>query len=99
MSDIVDRIDAAIGCQQCGGPLRDSPSDDFCGERCQEVWHEARADVPHGDEDEKRYGLFQQRYVLGVEFSRPSGRVDYSRIAGYVQARYGTQTRTEWLRR
>jgi hypothetical protein len=30
----LDRLDAAIGCQQCGGPLTDSVSDYFCGEQC-----------------------------------------------------------------
>lgn len=42
MSDILDAIDAAIGCQQCGGPLGASPSDDFCGEGCQRTWAAAR---------------------------------------------------------
>lgn len=36
--DILDRIDAAVGCQQCGGELGDSPSDDFCSEVCQRTW-------------------------------------------------------------
>lgn len=40
--DFIDQLDAAIGCQQCGGPLGDSPSDDFCGEGCQERWHATR---------------------------------------------------------
>ncbi|MEU0467284.1 hypothetical protein ABZ215_25055 [Amycolatopsis sp. NPDC006131] len=52
--DIIDAIDAATGCQQCGGPLGESPSDDFCSDWCQGVWHEARAErltvprEPHG---------------------------------------------------
>lgn len=40
--DIVATITAAIGCQQCGRSLGGSPSDDFCGEACQERWHAAR---------------------------------------------------------
>lgn len=35
-------IDVAIGCQQCGGPLDDSPSSDFCNDDCQADWHAAR---------------------------------------------------------
>lgn len=51
MTDILDQIDTAIGCQQCGGPLRDSPSDDFCGESCQEAWHAGRSDPIFGYRD------------------------------------------------
>ena len=36
--------DTASLCQQCQGSLRGSPSDDFCSDSCQRVWHEARAD-------------------------------------------------------
>lgn len=36
--DILAAIDAAVGCQQCGGPLGDSPSTDFCSERCDLSW-------------------------------------------------------------
>ncbi len=36
-------IDRALGCQHCGEPLAGSPSDDFCGETCQEEWHRAQA--------------------------------------------------------
>lgn len=43
MTDILDRIDAATGCQQCEGPLGDSPSDDFCSARCQANWQAGRA--------------------------------------------------------
>jgi hypothetical protein len=43
VSDILDRIDAAVGCQQCGAPLDGSPSDDFCSDDCQTAWHSARA--------------------------------------------------------
>lgn len=42
MPDILARIDAAVGCQQCAGPLGDSPSDDFCSTECQNAWHAAR---------------------------------------------------------
>lgn len=39
MTDIIDSIDAAIGCQQCGHPIGDSVSDDFCSQGCQGDWH------------------------------------------------------------
>jgi hypothetical protein len=42
--DILAAIDAAVGCQHCGGPLGDSPSDDFCSAAHQQAWHAARAD-------------------------------------------------------
>lgn len=37
--DILAAIDAATGCQQCGGPLTGSVSDDFCRAECQISWH------------------------------------------------------------
>ncbi|MGW4114801.1 hypothetical protein ACWEFJ_28335 [Actinosynnema sp. NPDC004786] len=46
MTDIIDLIDAAIGCGHCGGDLGDSPSFDFCSDECQTTWHAQRADVP-----------------------------------------------------
>jgi hypothetical protein len=42
--DIFAAIDAAVGCQQCTGPLGDSPSGDFCSDDCQTAWHTERAD-------------------------------------------------------
>jgi hypothetical protein len=43
--DILDAIDEAVGgCHECGGPLQDSPSDDFCGDGCQQAWHASRVD-------------------------------------------------------
>lgn len=44
MTDILATIDAAVGCQHCGGPLGDSPSDDFCGPDHQQAWHAERSD-------------------------------------------------------
>ncbi|MFC6090856.1 hypothetical protein [Saccharothrix lopnurensis] len=40
--DIIAAIDAATGCQQCTGPLGDSPSADFCSATCQADWSAAR---------------------------------------------------------
>lgn len=39
MTDIIEAIDHATGCQQCGGDLTGSVSDDFCSEVCQQAWH------------------------------------------------------------
>jgi hypothetical protein len=41
--DIISRIDAATGCQQCGKSLDLSPSQYFCGESCQRTWHSRRS--------------------------------------------------------
>ena len=30
-------------CAQCGQPIVASPSDDFCKDECQRLWHAARA--------------------------------------------------------
>lgn len=49
--DILDRIDAAIGCQQCAGPLGDSPSSDFCSPDCLEGWHGRRVEPLTGYEE------------------------------------------------
>lgn len=40
--DFLARLDAALGCQQCGGPLGGSPDPDWCGQDCQREWHAAR---------------------------------------------------------
>lgn len=47
MTDIIDRIDAAIGCQECGGGLDRSVSDDFCFEDCQFAWYQGRVEPFH----------------------------------------------------
>jgi hypothetical protein len=43
VKDIIDEIETAVGCQQCGGQLAQSPSADFCSSTCQELWHAARS--------------------------------------------------------
>lgn len=43
MDDIIDQIDAATGCQQCGKDLGRSVSDDFCSESCQTQWYQGRS--------------------------------------------------------
>jgi hypothetical protein len=42
VTDILEAIDNAIGCHQCGGSLDGSVSDLFCGEACQATWHARR---------------------------------------------------------
>lgn len=37
------RIDAATGCHYCEGDLDNSPSNDFCSQDCQELWHNDQA--------------------------------------------------------
>lgn len=49
MTDFLDRLDAAIGCQQCGGPLTDTVSDYFCGENCAELWSDRQSRREAGD--------------------------------------------------
>lgn len=44
MTDLVSKIDHAIGCHGCGGPLGASPDDLFCSELCQTRWHSTRVD-------------------------------------------------------
>jgi hypothetical protein len=44
MTDILATIDAAIGCQHCGGPIGGSVSNDFCSEQHQAAWHAKRAE-------------------------------------------------------
>jgi hypothetical protein len=42
--NILDRIDAAVGCFNCHGHLADdSPSGDFCSAECQAEWHASHA--------------------------------------------------------
>ncbi len=38
MTDFLATLDAALGCQHCGGPLGDSPSPDFCSEEHSRAW-------------------------------------------------------------
>jgi hypothetical protein len=44
--DIITAIDAATGCQQCGGPLGASPSDLFCDQDCQAAWSAEQVGAP-----------------------------------------------------
>jgi hypothetical protein len=44
LQDTLAAIDAATGCQRCGGSLGKSPSSDFCSQLCQEAWHASRTE-------------------------------------------------------
>lgn len=57
MTDIIDLIDQATGCQTCGGALGDSPSGDFCKPLCQQRWHETRAELFEGYESAEHEGF------------------------------------------
>lgn len=54
-AEFLARLDAAIGCQQCGGPLTESVSDIYCSERCSMIYSGSRASdlaYQYWDEDE-----------------------------------------------
>ncbi|HVL83357.1 MAG TPA: hypothetical protein VM367_03555 [Pseudonocardia sp.] len=73
--DIFAAIDAAVGCQHCGGPLGDSPSDDFCSADHQAAWHADRADELVGyrepwDHPEELSGVGDDAYTV-VTFRLP----------------------------
>lgn len=74
MNDILATIDAATGCQQCGGPLGDSPSDDFCRERCRMAWYAAGVQILSPDEGEAfrtfDLSLFDNLRTAFEEFGR-----------------------------
>jgi hypothetical protein len=48
---ILSLIDSAVGCQECGGPLGESPSSDFCCEAHQQRWHAKRGEALVGSDD------------------------------------------------
>jgi hypothetical protein len=44
LDSTLSAIDAATGCQQCEGPLGNSPSDSFCSDGCQGAWFASRSE-------------------------------------------------------
>lgn len=68
--DIIAAINHATGCHHCGAPLDASPSDDFCGQDCQQAWAAARTapdyrePVGFGPED---YASVPRRWMLGFD--------------------------------
>jgi hypothetical protein len=68
-TDAVAAIDEVIGdsagaCNQCGRPLDDSPSDDFCSENCQQVWRSANRAAVAGHEVLDRVRDFIARFNI-----------------------------------
>lgn len=57
MTDLLDRIDALLACAQCKGPMTGSPSVDFCGPFCQEVWTRRHHDVTELDGYREDYSV------------------------------------------
>jgi len=51
-------------CSQCGRPLGDSPSDDFCSENCQAAWRAANSTVLPGHEVLDRVRDFVARFNI-----------------------------------
>lgn len=80
MMDILDQIDAVTGCQQCAGPLGDSPSGDFCGESCQLAWHANR--VPRGNRCGQGAGTFWACHLRGPRYPDGDPRADFVVQAG-----------------
>lgn len=76
--DIVAAIDQAIGCEQCGRPLDDSPSDLWCSEGCQQAWQSART-TPLTGYREPWGGYYPEDYETGrVPRSAAENRVGVS---------------------
>jgi hypothetical protein len=86
--DIIAAIDHATGCQQCGGPLDGSPSDDFCDQDCQAAWSAARTVPLVGYREPwdllSGYDATPQRWVVGTveEFTGPVERFRPLPLAG-----------------
>ena len=43
------RVSGVEWCQQCGGPLGQSPSGDFCAQECASAWAAAQVNTRPGD--------------------------------------------------
>jgi hypothetical protein len=81
MTDILDKIDAAVGCHHCHGLLGASPSDDFCSENCQNAWRAERVGAP-------AIGLFQTVSPARV-YIRPELARWQNAMEGLTQAMAG----------
>lgn len=102
MSDSVDWIDAALGCQQCGRSLESSVDADFCSESCQRTWRASRvgakADLPFTlDTDavmgvEELHGLVETlRTHLGAEGVEASAADDEGVQRGLAEIRENSE--------
>lgn len=96
MTDILDLIDQATGCQQCGARLGESPANDFCSASCQQRWHEARCDLFAGYTSAEHGGFpFQPTRAGGPpvrDRPAPPGRRGFVGIAPE-----GAQEPTAWI--
>lgn len=86
-------IDAATGCQQCEGPLNDSPSNDFCALACQEGWHQARS-VPL-ENDREPVDLIAALSGASGEFSGYFQPHFYVRADGRVEVNWRAVSRLD----
>lgn len=89
--NIIDDIDAAIGCQHCKGPLGDSPSGDFCTPKCQTRWHAARSEplVDYQEPTDLAAHVHNQREIQSPE-TTPGG------VAGLLQTHLQVDV-SDWL--
>ncbi|TKG67518.1 DUF3631 domain-containing protein [Prauserella endophytica] len=63
IDDVIGAADTERGtCAQCGRPLGESPSQDFCSENCQQVWRTHHATIVPGYEVLDRVREFVARY-------------------------------------
>jgi hypothetical protein len=86
MADIIDVIDKATGCQQCGATLGGSPSDDFCSEDCQHAWLS------------KRVGMVSSWFAASIQFdtSRLEGVIGEIRTSFRRLAAAAAETAATW---
>ena len=97
--DIVDAIDQATGCQQCGGPLGGSPSDYFCGPACQDRWHAARTEPLTGYREAGVLNASGMQ-ILDPTYTPREWTNDEATQWGlnYIHSRYGSPSAVaEWL--
>lgn len=84
MTDIINLIDQATGCQldSCGRSLGASPSGDFCSPACQQAWHEEHCDLFPG------YTSAERGDGLGTLRIRAT-RASYTPVGGSLLFRGG----------
>lgn len=105
-------IDNTTGCHQCGNPLGESPSSDFCSEYCQRVWQanrigatavppEAIMEFAHGgvitNPARLHSGRDEREYL--VPLRRPEDRPEYEYRAHFeIQADGSVVDNTPFIR-
>lgn len=85
--DIISAIDHVTGCQQCGNPLGPSPSDDFCGEGCQQAWAAKRV-APKVQQRPAPEGTRPAFHLLNAVVYRSDGEqwVEFGQVNGQLEA-------------